>query len=366
MTTRVYVDGMLMEWGEQFFGAGEFWGPPGKGRVARGGSARRVKLRPASAKGEALKQVGGRLEANAVRAKLKALVSRAPQVLIKVYGGGKGAKQVREHLRYIGRAGEVEVEDPQGFRTTGKTDLDRLAGEFKNGPEPMPEVGDRREALNIVLSMPEGTDPVAVKKAARDFAAREFPNHFYAMALHTIDTPHFGNDKNDPPSPNPHVHLLVKSEGFDGTRLNPRKADLHRWREAFAQALREHGVEAVATSRAHRLNRVRGDRRAVRQMKDRKAPLTRQRRGAATPERVEKARQTERMILQRYGQVTDILAQSDDRTDRVLARELAERFGLPPPTRRPPERADRREHSVPLERESPSRPGRTGTDDRER
>ncbi|TAL64336.1 MAG: hypothetical protein EPN79_14420 [Burkholderiaceae bacterium] len=53
---------------------------------------------------------------------------------------------------------------------------------------------------------------------------------------------------NRPAHISPPVHLVVKVTAMDGTRLNPRKADLHRWREGFAQALREHGVEAAATT----------------------------------------------------------------------------------------------------------------------
>jgi hypothetical protein len=46
---------------------------------------------------------------------------------------------------------------------------------------------------------------------------------------------------------NPHVHLSVKAESKHGQRLNPRKADLHRWREVFAERLRAWGVDAEAT-----------------------------------------------------------------------------------------------------------------------
>jgi hypothetical protein len=35
-----------------------------------------------------------------------------------------------------------------------------------------------------------------------------------------------------------------------GKRLNPRKSDLHRWRETFAERLREWGVDAEATRQA--------------------------------------------------------------------------------------------------------------------
>jgi hypothetical protein len=46
---------------------------------------------------------------------------------------------------------------------------------------------------------------------------------------------------------NPHVHISVRAESKDGRRLNPRKADLQRWRETFAEKLRELGIDAEAT-----------------------------------------------------------------------------------------------------------------------
>ena len=59
------------------------------------------------------------------------------------------------------------------------------------------------------------------------------------MVLHT-DEPH------------PHVHLVVRAMGYDGQRLNIRKATLREWRQDFAQYLRDLGVEANATERAVR------------------------------------------------------------------------------------------------------------------
>ena len=51
---------------------------------------------------------------------------------------------------------------------------------------------------------------------------------------------------------NPHVHLTVKAESKHGKRLNPRKADLRRWREVFAEQLRERGIDAEATRQVAR------------------------------------------------------------------------------------------------------------------
>src|SRR6476660_2853721 len=51
---------------------------------------------------------------------------------------------------------------------------------------------------------------------------------------------------------NPHVHISVRAESKHGRRLNPRKADLQRWRETFAEKLRGWGIDAEASRQATR------------------------------------------------------------------------------------------------------------------
>jgi hypothetical protein len=48
------------------------------------------------------------------------------------------------------------------------------------------------------------------------------------------------------------VHISVRAESMLGKRLNPRKSDLHRWRETFAEKLRGYGVDAEATRQTTR------------------------------------------------------------------------------------------------------------------
>ncbi len=99
---------------------------------------------------------------------------------------------------------------------------------------------DHTVSLSIVLSMPPGTDPFRMHDASRAFAGRTFgDSHPYVFAFHTDER-------------HPHVHLTVRTLGHDGRKLNPRKADLERWRQAFASALRDRGVEAEATPRRAR------------------------------------------------------------------------------------------------------------------
>ena len=84
-----------------------------------------------------------------------------------------------------------------------------------------------------MLSMPSGTDPLIVRRAAREFARTELADHRYVMVLHDHQA-------------NPHVHISVRAESRHGKRLNPRKADLQRWRETFAEKLRGWGIDAEA------------------------------------------------------------------------------------------------------------------------
>lgn len=217
------IDGVLITWGDRLFYPGN----------------RVVKVKPPPRlSGEAARQ-----RAAAIRKRIEAtVVRRAPQVMVKVTGGGRGMKAIAAHFRYISKNGRLEIEDQQGETMRGKDTLHDLAEEWRFGGSLIPddaEPGHRREAFNIMLSMPRGTDPLAVQRAAREFAQAELAGHKYVMVLHDHQA-------------NPHVHISVRAESRHGKRLNPRKADLHRWRETFAEKLRGHGIEAEATRQATR------------------------------------------------------------------------------------------------------------------
>lgn len=146
---------------------------------------------------------------------------------------------IAAHFRYISKNGRLDIENEQGETMRGKDAVHELADEWRYGGSLIDEVGFRREAFNIMLSMPRGTDPLIVQKAAREFAQTELADHKYVMVLHDHQA-------------NPHVHISVRAESIRGRRLNPRKADLHRWRETFAEKLRGYGVAAEATRQAAR------------------------------------------------------------------------------------------------------------------
>jgi hypothetical protein len=167
-----------------------------------------------------------------------------------------------------------------------------------------------------------------VLDAARDFAASEFANFQYLMALHTPDT-----DPDKEPSPHPHVHLCVKATGLDGARLNPRKHDLQRWREQFAERLREHGVACEATRRLHRLQPARGEKQSIRHKKARGESFARIGKGPANQERIDRARTAVLELLAGYRELAQGLARSPDPDDRQLAIGIVHRVAerKPPP-----------------------------------
>lgn len=190
-----------------------------------------------------------RQRAQVLRQRIRATVQRrAPQVMVKVTGGGRGMGAIAAHLRYIAKAGRLPIEDDRGAVREGREALRAIADQWRFGGTRISEVSERREAFNIMLSMPSGTDARVVQQAAREFAKAELANHRYVMVLHTHQA-------------NPHVHISVRAEGRDGKRLNPRKEDLHRWRETFAERLHGWGIEAEATSQSVRGSRHR-ERRA--------------------------------------------------------------------------------------------------------
>lgn len=86
-------------------------------------------------------------------------------------------RHIRTHLTYISRNGQLAIEDQNGERYQGRDEIDMLGDEWQYGGVPIDDVSAWREAFNIVLSMPAGTDAEAVRRAAAEFAREEFGGH---------------------------------------------------------------------------------------------------------------------------------------------------------------------------------------------
>ncbi len=284
------IHGVLITWGDRLFYPGN----------------RIVKTKPQPR----LSGDAARLRAAGIRKRIEAtVVGRAPQVMVKVTGGRRGMKAIAAHFRYSSKNGRLEIEDQRGEKMQGKDSLYDLADEWRFGGSRIPDdagPGHRREAFNIMLSMPRGTEPLSVQRAAREFAKIELADHKYVMVLHDHQA-------------NPHVHISVRAESRHGKRLNLRKADLHRWRETFAEKLRERGVEAEATRQATR-GRSRNDEPLWR-IKAREDGRLRTIR--PTAKSGTQAVTTRAEAVEAWMQVGRALATSAEKADRDLARSIA-------------------------------------------
>jgi hypothetical protein len=249
-------------------------------------------------------------------------VRKVPEVMVKITSSSKGMKQIGAHLDYISRKGQIDIEDQDGLITRGRDELKASKANWRfGGPEEIGETSERRDTLNIVFSMPAETNEVSLKRAVRAFSVKEFDGHQWAFAYHTPST-----DPDPNPPAHPHIHLSVKVAGLT-RRLNPRKADLQRWREDFAESLRAHGIEANATSRLARLNRDRGANRTVLAIAVNGEPLHTVGQRPPNTGRVRRARRLEADRVTYYEVLRQTLAQSEDPADRKLAEDIGRRFG---------------------------------------
>ncbi len=245
MTAKV-IDGIIKDWGERLNYERL---KPRKGRNIRGGK---------TAHGHNAPKYSGSITAK----KLIKAVRKVPEVMVKISGGGKNMSHIKEHMDYISRNGEIDLEDENGDIHKGKKELADVKNAWAKGRIGIPEEGDRRkEAFNIIFSMPPGTDRDSVKEAVRAFAADEFKDHQYVFASHD-DEEHA------------HVHLCVKAADQYGIRLNPRKNDLQEWRELFVDKLNVVGIEANATPRWSRGVVQKPEKQAIKHISKRKG-LTR-------------------------------------------------------------------------------------------
>jgi type IV secretory pathway VirD2 relaxase len=253
---------------------------------------------------------------------------KAPEVMVKVTGGGKNIGRIRAHFDYISRNGRIQLENENGETINGREAIHDELKIWEMSYGGIPKEGDkRREVFNIMLSMPPGTNRDSVTIAVRNFASERFGTHQYVMATHS-DEKH------------PHVHLCVKAVSKEGVRLNPRKADLQHWREHFADKLRGEGIAANATPRRVRGVVRKGEKQAVKWIDKgyltgiRKTP-SRARSGREDAIRSELAGDTtdkhpSQMAITKiradtirmYGKVARELAKSSLETDRNLALQI--------------------------------------------
>jgi hypothetical protein len=131
MSTSSTVEVALVEWGERLFYPAN--------RIVKSSKTPRL---TALSFGQRAAAVRARLEATVLR--------RAPQVMVKVTGGGRGMGAIAAHFRYIAKAGRLPFEDDRGVVREGKDALRALTDQWRYGGSEIGETSPRREAFNVI------------------------------------------------------------------------------------------------------------------------------------------------------------------------------------------------------------------------
>lgn len=192
-----------------------------------------------------------------IAATVKGISKKHTEALAKITSYSNGSKQTRNHLTYITRNKSLETENQAGETFSHKDEISLAINELCNAVEDEKKRKNGRTGMHLTLSMPKGTDPEKVKRAARNVLHDEFEQHDYLFVLHT-DQPH------------PHVHAFIRTQDRQGKRLRVGKEDLFRYRRKFAAELRALGVEAIASSRTIRGQYKKGERTEVFQIIERR------------------------------------------------------------------------------------------------
>ncbi|WP_363800572.1 relaxase/mobilization nuclease domain-containing protein [Lysobacter firmicutimachus] len=270
-----------------------------------------------------LPDLGGNRRKSPLAEDLQTIVrvtARTPEVMVRISGKAKGAKHVEEHLRYITRNGDLTAEDESGQLIIGRRMVKEAAAAWMEGSA-LNRRSNSRDTVNIVLSMPPGTDRDKLLEAARQFGHETFGNGYSYLLVRHDDTDH------------PHCHLTVRSLGFTGQRLNPKRDDLQAWRAAFAAACRQHGIAAEATPRRTRgvirkpkkqavLHADKAKRSSVQREKVREALMAITRSNGAPNKFDQSAVDMQLQIRHDWKQLADHLARTAAESGQDLARQI--------------------------------------------
>lgn len=162
---------------------------------------------------------------HSAKSKIRKYIKSAPEVMVKITSFSKDSSTVTDHLSYITRNGKIVIYDSYDRDVSDE----RIMGDITRETEDV----KGRKTMNMMLSMPEGTEKDGFKEATKNFLRNEFSNFDYHYVFHN-DKGHY------------HAHIVVPMVDRELNRINPRKEDIQRYREVFAESLEKEGILANA------------------------------------------------------------------------------------------------------------------------
>lgn len=177
------------------------------------------------------------------------------EVIVRVTGRTKSVCSLGNQLAYNARWGRLDAEHSSGRVLHTTAELRALRDRWAEENAVLARHPScPTQSLGVVLSMPAGTDANALRAAVVAWAHEHLTHRTEWLATVHMDRAH------------PHAHVAVRAVQDDGRRVDAGKPEVQRWRESFARGLQVQGIEADATPRREKLERLRsrGDDRSER------------------------------------------------------------------------------------------------------
>lgn len=172
------------------------------------------------------------------------------EVIVRVTGRTKSVRTLGAQLVYNARGGRLDAEHSSGRVLHGNAELHVLRDRWAEENSVLARHPScPTQSLGVVLSMPAGTDAAAVRAAAVAWAHQHLSPRTEWLATVHHDRAH------------PHAHVAIRAVQDDGRRIAASPAQIQQWRESFARGLQSLGIEAHATPRREKMERLlsRGD-----------------------------------------------------------------------------------------------------------
>lgn len=272
------------------------------------------------------------------RAKAEKFARGTPEAVVKMDRPSiKSQKHLTEAGRYISRNGKLECEDGDGYVISDTDTLDATMEDWadKDKAERAKSSSRQRFAMarRFVISTPTGTDPEALRKAIREFAAEQFRDKGYEY----IWTLHLDTD-------NPHAHILVRSLSKDGKRLHYNNREFRAFRERWCVVAEKYGIDLNATSRAVRgktrrskpIERVKQEQRGSQHIYEKYrieelVKALKEGRDPDEPELLRRCRMTRQEIIKNATEYVEELRQTGKAGDLALAATIENKISEMPP-----------------------------------
>lgn len=167
------------------------------------------------------------------------------EVIVRVTGRTSSPRSLTVQFAYNTREGTLLAEHSSGRVLDGLDELRALQRQWVRENHALARNPScPTQSLGVVLSMPAGTSPAALRAAGMAWAREHMSPRTEWLAVQHHDKAH------------PHLHVSVRSVQYDGRRVTATRAEVQRWRESFALGLQAHGIAADATPQRDKVQRL--------------------------------------------------------------------------------------------------------------